>query len=39
VATLAILMIFGGLYLCYVSYEAIHNKSAAAPVTKAQTAL
>jgi threonine/homoserine/homoserine lactone efflux protein len=38
-ATLAIIMVFGGAYLCYVSYEAIHNKSAATPLTKAKTAL
>ena len=38
-AALGIIMAFGGLYLCYVSYEAIHNKTAATPLTKAKTTL
>jgi threonine/homoserine/homoserine lactone efflux protein len=39
VAALGILTAFAGAYLMYVAYEAIHNKSAATPVTKAKTAL
>jgi hypothetical protein len=38
-AALAILMIGAGLYMMYDAYEAIHNKTTAAPVTKATTAL
>jgi threonine/homoserine/homoserine lactone efflux protein len=39
VAALAAAMIVGGTYLLYVSYEAIHNKKAATPITKATKAL
>ena len=35
---LAAAMIVAGAYLMYVAYEAIHNKTAATPVTKATTA-
>ena len=38
-AALGILALFGGVYLMYVAYEAIHNKTSATPVKKASTAL
>jgi hypothetical protein len=36
---LTILMIGGGFFMMYVSYEAIHNKTAATPLTKLKTTL
>ena len=38
-AAVAATMIVAGAYLMYVAYEAIHHKLAAAPITKASTAI
>ena len=38
-AALGILAFFGGCYLMYTAYEAIHNKSTATPVKNATAAL
>lgn len=32
-------LIFGGLFLCYDAYKAIHNHTGAAPLKSAQAAL
>lgn len=38
-AALGVAMIAAGAYLCYVAYEAIHDKTTAHPLTKASSAV